>query len=66
MIGQQIGLPFLIPIAIEALEIDPLAEGDHYPGDLLEAVLSVEDSFWAANPEFHREISEIAERAKKS
>lgn len=47
MIGQQIGLPFLVPIAVEVLAQDPLAQGDFYPGDLLKMVISVPDSFWA-------------------
>ena len=39
MIGQKIGLDHLMPLAIVALERDPLAEGDHYPGDLLANVV---------------------------
>jgi hypothetical protein len=39
MIGQKIGLPYLVPLAINALEQDPLAQGDYYPGDLLANVI---------------------------
>jgi hypothetical protein len=39
MIGQNIGLPHLLPRAVAVLEADPLAEGDYHPGDLLNAVL---------------------------
>jgi hypothetical protein len=39
MIGQGIGLAFLIPLAINALERQPLAEGDFYAGDLLSSVI---------------------------
>jgi len=35
MIGQQIGLPQLIPLALELLSGDPFAPGDFYRGDLL-------------------------------
>src|SRR5512132_3556790 len=35
MIGQNIGLPFLLPLALERLEEGPWASGDMYPGDLL-------------------------------
>lgn len=41
LIGQRIALPVLLPIALERLEADPLAEGDLYAGDLLDAVLRV-------------------------
>jgi hypothetical protein len=47
MIGQGIGLRFLIPVAMDVLERDPLAEGEFYPGDLLGNVLRAEPSFWA-------------------
>ncbi len=39
MIGQEIGLPYLLPMALEALVADPLVEGDYFPGDLLLTVL---------------------------
>ena len=35
LIGQRVGLRFLLPRALEELEKNPLAEGDFYPGDLL-------------------------------
>lgn len=44
MIGQQIGLTYLLPPAIELLKAEPLAAGDFYPGDLLIAVLRVPTS----------------------
>lgn len=37
MIAQDIGAEVLKPFALEVLKQDPLAEGDYYPGDLLEA-----------------------------
>jgi CDI immunity proteins len=50
MIGQNIGLPYLMPIAFERLEEAPLAAGNFYPGDLLAAVLHVRPEFWEINP----------------
>ena len=35
MVGQQIGLELLVPLAIEFLENDPFAEGDFYPGSAI-------------------------------
>ncbi|QDU47758.1 contact-dependent growth inhibition system immunity protein [Gimesia panareensis] len=46
MIGQKISLFFLVPLALELLEKDPLADGDCYSGDLLNAVLAVPEAFW--------------------
>ena len=45
-IGQSVGLPYLIPLAIAKLELEPLAEGDFYPGDLLCSVIAVDNTFW--------------------
>lgn len=46
MIGQSMGLKFLIPFTIEKLEENILAEGDFYEGDLLKAVLTSDENYW--------------------
>ncbi len=46
MIGQNLGLSYLIPIALEELEKDILAEGDFYEGDLLHNVLESDTNYW--------------------
>ncbi len=53
MVGQNIGLSFLIPLALEKLAENPLASGDFYPGDLLKNVLDVKPEFWQENPELY-------------
>lgn len=50
MIGQNTGLEYLIPKAMEFLEKDVFLEGDFYPGDLLQNVLSADPKFWKAHP----------------
>jgi hypothetical protein len=46
MIGQNLGLPWLMPLAIQVLQQNILAEGHFHPGDLLQAVLTSEKSYW--------------------
>jgi len=46
MLGQGLGVKHLLPLAIEVLEKDPLAEGDFYPGDLLGSVLRLPAKTW--------------------
>ena len=46
LISQNIGLKYLIPLAIQVLEKNILAEGDFYEGDLLKSVLTSEDEYW--------------------
>lgn len=63
MIGQGVGLPYLVPIALEVLEADPFAEGDYYPGDLLKMVTSVPREFWSDHPSYRRRAAHIVRRA---
>jgi len=46
LIGQQIGLSYTIPKAISVLQEDILAEGDYYPGDLLNSLLNLSKDSW--------------------
>jgi hypothetical protein len=62
MIGQNIGLPYLIPLALQHLRRDALTEGDFYPGDLLKSVLTVDPTFWREHLELREEVKEIASR----
>jgi CDI immunity proteins len=59
MIGQEIGLDYLIPRAIATVEANPLAEGDMYPGDLLHALVRVSDGYWRVNPDQWYRVSEV-------
>ena len=61
VIGQNMGLDHLIPIAIEKLRKNLLAEGDFYPGDLLNNVLEVDESYWKKNKKQWQAIIELVE-----
>jgi hypothetical protein len=62
MIGQSIGLPYLVPLALQHLRKDSFAEGDFYPGDLLKSVLTVDRDFWRDHPQWRDEVRDIASR----
>lgn len=47
MLGQEIGVPALLPLAVQVVLRDPLAEGDSYPGDLLANVLRLPEAAWS-------------------
>jgi hypothetical protein len=64
MIGQGVGLPYLIPMAVERLEADPLAAGDFYPGALLSAVLRTDVIFWQNHPDSHQRARRILARVR--
>jgi len=65
MIGQKFALRFLIPLAIEHLRKDIFCEGDCYPGDLLQSVLSIDPSFWKENKHYWKEINELIKDKRK-
>ncbi|WP_431124342.1 contact-dependent growth inhibition system immunity protein [Flagellimonas flava] len=49
LIGQNIGLTYSVPLAMEKLKTNVLEEGDFYEGDLLVAVSKVQVEFWKEN-----------------
>ena len=59
MVGQQISLSILIPLAVERLEAEPLVECRFYPGDLLEAVFRTDEAFWASHPDSCQRIRRL-------
>ncbi|MEZ6142186.1 MAG: contact-dependent growth inhibition system immunity protein [Zavarzinella sp.] len=56
MLGQQISLPVLIPMALDVLElVDAFAGGDFHHGTLLFNALTVDKRFWQQYPRlWHR------------
>ncbi len=64
MIGQNIGLPYLLPIALNQLKNNILSEGDYYPGDLLSSVLTSEINYWKSNIEKWVKLNELIEGQK--
>ena len=59
MIGQEIGLYFLMPLAIETLTDNIFAEGDYYEGDLLKNVLEVNTKLWDDNKNYWKQLNSI-------
>ncbi len=65
LIRQNVGLAHLLPLAVDVLRVEPLAEGDMYEGDLLAAVLTRSAKVWRESPGLAREVrlivSELAD-----
>jgi len=61
-IGQGIGLAYLLPLALERLEIEPLATGHFYCGDLLTNVIRAELE-WGGSREVGDRLQVVIERA---
>ena len=58
MLGQDIGTLHLLPFALNILENDLLAEGDYYPGDLLNAVVNIDQKYWIAETKWYKYLYE--------
>lgn len=65
MIGQEIGLYFLMPLAIETLTDNLFAEGDYYEGDLLKSVLDVDTKFWDDNEDHWQQLNELIKNRRQ-
>jgi hypothetical protein len=61
LISQQIGLKYLIPLAMEFLAKDILTEADFYPGDLLETVVNAGSNAWNQNADLRKQLLELIE-----
>jgi hypothetical protein len=64
LIGQNIGLNYLLPIAFEKLKANILAEGDCYEGDLLESILGLKNAFWLSQSNDYQRFINILKKKK--
>jgi hypothetical protein len=63
LIGQEIGLEYLVPLAIEHLSANPFVEGNHYPGDLLASVVGTSRTFWKTHGDLRFRVRSIVSNA---
>jgi hypothetical protein len=63
MIGQKLSLDYLLPLALDHLEIDPWVSGDYYDGDLLSNILGLDSTFWIEHNEFKDRVDRVVTKA---
>ncbi|WP_239132156.1 contact-dependent growth inhibition system immunity protein [Paractinoplanes durhamensis] len=61
LVGQQVGLDVVVPMVLDLLAAEPLAEGDFYPGDLLAATMRVPVEYWRAYPSWAARLRDIVD-----
>src|SRR5687768_6390163 len=64
LVGQGIGLDFLVPLALNHLDTDPLVGGDLYRGDLLAAVIRIDERFWKGHEDLYWAFREVLVEVK--
>lgn len=62
LIRQGIGLDYVVLLAMERLEVEPLLRCRHSEGDLLSSVLLADALVWKRNPTFRDRITKIWRR----
>lgn len=62
MIGQNVGLKYLIPLALDLLEDDLFIDAELYEGDLLQIVINVDKGFWDSNKELRLKFDSLLDR----
>ncbi len=59
---QQVGIIYIVRIAIDLLTHDPMLESLNYEGEILEALLNLPRSFWLRQPLLAAEVDKLYER----
>ena len=59
MISQNQSLDYMVPKALEMLEVNLLAEGDFYEGDLAKSVLNIPLDFWDLNQAYRNKLDAL-------
>jgi hypothetical protein len=59
LIRQSIGLDYLVPMALERLESNPLLKCHRSEGDLLSAVLCADALVWKRNPGYRQRVTRL-------
>lgn len=59
MISQQVCLDEMLPLALEILRDNEMSKVEHYPGDLLSAVVRISKSYWSAHKSEQEEINQM-------
>jgi len=59
LIGQDIGLHYLVPKALDILGRNPLIETEHFPGDLLVVALRAAPEFFCQRTDLRSKLEKI-------
>ena len=65
LITQDVGLKYLMPIAVRLLTSNPLLESEYYPGDLLCATMGVGADFWLKATSELAALRQLAQQAQE-
>ncbi|WP_121356793.1 contact-dependent growth inhibition system immunity protein [Flavisolibacter nicotianae] len=64
LLSQNVGLKYIVPLAISLLNRNVYEEALYYPGDLLLTLLKVEESFWLKNIQQKNELIKLINKKR--
>lgn len=62
-VGQKVGFPFVLELAVERLRANPLIEGDYYPGDVLAALVRLDVDDWTGRDDLRADLEVLFRQA---
>ena len=62
-IAQKVGFPLVLEMAMERLRPNPLLEADFYPGDVLAALVRLDEQDWEDRKDLREALAELFRRA---
>jgi hypothetical protein len=65
-VGQKVGFPVILELAVDRLSSDPLLEGDYYPGDVLSALVRLDEKEWSGRDDLRVRLGELFTAAMKA
>lgn len=68
LIGQNSGLKYLVPLALERLKENLFIETEYYPGDLFCSLLLInnEPNYWSVHPNHKQDLINLYTEQKKA
>ncbi len=62
ILNEGLCLEILVPFTLDILEENIFSQGDSGPGDMLELLMDIEDTFWLKNVEEKHRLITIVEK----
>lgn len=62
-VAQRVGFPLVLELALERLRPDPLLLADFYPGDVLAALVRIDEPEWEGRNDLRASLAELYRHA---
>ncbi len=63
---QQVGVSYLVPVALEAVEKDPFVESLNFEAEIALTLLNIPFEYWQAHPELRTRMQRVYERIEET